>query len=191
VVPSDDSNDGKPAVSGTALRLEFIDQAGASIRSHPQDARGSHSSERVDVSSSSFALQLALSQDAIWQCAEGNSSGVAGIYALTGLGMGGATAIDWDGWYRIDIGDAAVELDAEAGSVRLELDFEHCAEETGRCQPGIVVVRGQPGNVRMTSTEDGSTRLDVAGAALEVELNRQKGTCDGLVDFSAALRASP
>lgn len=190
-MPSGGSNDGEPGVAGSALRLEFLDREGATIRSRPQEVRGAHSSERVDVSASSVGLQLALHQDAIWQCTEGKSSGLGGIYALTGLGMSQATAIDWDGWYRIDIRDAQIEMEADAGAVRLELDFEHCQEETGPCQSGIVVVRADPGDVRLASTGEGSTRVDVSGATLEAELNRQKGACDGLVDFSATLRADP
>lgn len=189
--PAEDVPTGDGAVAEASLQLEFLDQQGGSIRSRPQVAIGSHSPERVDVSASSFDVQLAIHQDRVWQCVETKSSGVAGIYALTGMGMSGATALDWDGWYRIDIREAGVRLDVDAGAARLEVDFEQCHEETGHCQSGLVVVRAGPGAVRLAPTGDGSTRVEVSAGTLVATVDRRKGSCDEFVDFSATLKVLP
>ena len=183
--PSDQDSLGDiNGAADAALSLEFVHGEGVEIRAGPQAVRSGRAPEALSVSSPSYGLQLALHQDRVWQCAESGAP-LGGIYALVGLAMEASAAADWDGWYRIDIGDAEVELEAGADGARLDVEFDRCEPGTNRCQAGVLAVRSEPSQTRLTSAADGSTRLEVSGGSLEADLGGQAGTCDGLIDFSA------
>jgi hypothetical protein len=105
--------------------------------------------------------------------------------------MSSAQALDWDGWYRIDIGEADIDFAADVRTARLEIDFEQCREETGGCQAGTVTIRADSGTVQLTSRADGSTHLDVSGATIEARFGPRVGSCDGLVNFAATVKTIP
>lgn len=159
------------ALRGPQLVLDFSEDGSSVVRSLPQRVQGAGSAAGVALSSPSFDLTLAVPLDGLLECSM-RQTDPSGYMALLRAGR------SVDGALLLDVKGAELRLEGGGGDGKLELVIQGDGVEIRGTQPGALAL--EPGG-------PAAIRGDISGATLELSLDGEGFSCEGLMDAGFTL----